>query len=60
LARFSASKETLSLEEFRSLMTSGMLHPEHKGRYWVALSLAEAETIRRISNEDSVSSLFID
>jgi hypothetical protein len=46
--KFSANKELITLDEFRSLLTCGMLYPENKGRYWVALSLAEAETIRRI------------
>lgn len=48
LERFSSSKSLVSLDEFRSLVTSGMLHPQHVGRHWVAVSLAEAETIRRI------------
>lgn len=48
MATFSADKEFLTFNEFRNLMTSGTLYPEHKGRNWVALSLAEAETIRRI------------
>eukprot|EP01038_Epipyxis_sp_PR26KG_P004031 gene4031-5768_t len=38
----------LALDEFRDLLTCGILYPEHIGRHWVALSLAEAETIRRI------------
>ena len=37
-----------SLEDFRALLTSGELFPESAGRYFVALSLAEAETIRKI------------
>lgn len=45
---FSSDKKYLNFEEFKALMTSGILHPEHKGRNWVAVSLAEAETIRRI------------
>jgi hypothetical protein len=46
--KFSADKQFLTFSEFRTLMTGGTLYPEHKGRNWVALSLAEAETIRRI------------
>lgn len=46
--KFSGDKKFLTLPEFRALLTSGVLYPEHKGRHWVALSLAEAETIRRI------------
>ena len=38
----------LTFEEFTELLTSGFLTPEHVGRQWVAVSLAEAETIRRI------------
>jgi hypothetical protein len=43
-----SEKPGMDLVQFKSLLMSGMLHPVHKGRYWVALSLAEAETIRRI------------
>jgi hypothetical protein len=46
--KFSSEKKYLNFDEFKALMTSGILHPEHKGRNWVAVSLAEAETIRRI------------
>ena len=38
----------LSLNDFRSLLTSGELFPVHAGRHYVALSLAEAETVRKI------------
>ena len=49
IAQFSREKlGYLSLEEFTSLLISGLLHPQHVGRYYVAVSLAEAETIRRI------------
>lgn len=48
LSSFSSSGSGISLKEFRRLLTCGRLHPQHKGRYWVAVSLAEAETIRRI------------
>ena len=41
-------KGFLSFQEFQSLLVSGILHPQHIGRYYVAVSLAEAETIRRI------------
>ena len=43
-----AKKPYLALDEFTALLVSGTLHPQHVGRYWVALSLLEAETIRRI------------
>jgi hypothetical protein len=38
----------MSFDEFRLMLTSGALRPVTKGRHWVALSLAEAETIRRV------------
>ena len=30
------------------MLVSGRLYPAHCGRYWVAVSLAEAETLRRV------------
>ncbi len=48
IQRFSSDKTCLNFDDFKTLMTSGILFPEHKGRNWVAVSLAEAETIRRI------------
>ena len=48
LKRFSALKTMMSLEEVALLLRKGELHPEHEGRYFVAVSLCEAETIRRI------------
>ena len=48
IAKFSSDKTYLNFDDFKALMTSGILFPEHKGRNWVAVSLAEAETIRRI------------
>lgn len=38
----------VKLNEFSNMLTSGRAQPKSKGRHWVALSLAEAETIRRI------------
>lgn len=38
----------MTFNEFKALSTSGELHPVHSGRYWVAVSLAEAETLRRV------------
>eukprot|EP01036_Dinobryon_divergens_P039743 gene39743-52448_t len=46
--KFSKDKMYLTLAQFRSLVTCGLLQPRSGGRYWVGLSLAEAETIRRI------------
>jgi hypothetical protein len=47
--KFSQEKRGyLSFDEFTNLLVSGILHPQHVGRYYVAVSLAEAETIRRI------------
>lgn len=48
MKEFSTNQKTLSLEEFRTLLTTGRLTPCNAGRKWVILSLAEAETIRRI------------
>ena len=42
------SDSAVSLAALRRLLLSGWLHRKHKGRYWVAVSLAEAETLRRI------------
>ena len=39
---------SMTLDEFSNLMASGRAQPKSVGRFWVALSLAEAETIRRI------------
>ena len=38
----------ITYNEFKKLLLSGLLQPTHKGRYWVGISLSEAETIRRI------------
>jgi len=38
----------LSFEGLGKLLRQGKIHPQHKGRYYVALSLAEAETLRRV------------
>lgn len=38
----------ISLAGFKAALTSGRLRQVEKGRYWVMLSLAEAETLRRI------------
>jgi hypothetical protein len=48
LSHFSSDKKLIGLDDFRSLLTCGKLHPTHAGRNWVAVSLAEAETIRRV------------
>lgn len=43
-----SDQKLMSLADFRSMLTHGQLHPSHVGRYFVAVSLCEAETIRRI------------
>ena len=43
-----AGSTELSLGAFSNLLRQGGLHPAYKGRYFVALSLAEAETLRRV------------
>ena len=48
MEQFSSDKEYMTYHEFRRLLTCGFLQPEYEGRFWVALSLAEAETVRRI------------
>lgn len=48
MSKWCKDKSHMGFEEFKKLMESSELRPESKGRYWVALSLAEAETIRRI------------
>jgi len=48
MENFAADKEYMTREEFRRLLTCGTLQPEYEGRFWVAVSLSEAETIRRI------------
>ena len=44
----SNSSTMITYNEFKKLLLSGLLQPSHKGRYWVGISLSEAETIRRI------------
>jgi hypothetical protein len=38
----------MSAQGLRDMLVQGSLRPEHRGRYWVAVSLAEAETLRRV------------
>lgn len=38
----------VTASEFRDMLTSSRAQPKSIGRHWVALSLAEAETVRRI------------
>ena len=42
------SSQVITVDELRDILTSGHLQPKYSGRHWVALSLAEAETIRKI------------
>ena len=41
-------QKVLSYGDFKKILESGILHEQEFGRYFVCLSLAEAETIRRI------------
>jgi Ca2+-binding EF-hand superfamily protein len=41
-------KEALDYAQTAAFLQSGLLRPEQSGRYYVTVSLAEAETIRRI------------
>jgi hypothetical protein len=43
-----SSSGGLSAQSLRDMLVQGSLRPEHRGRYWVAVSLAEAETLRRV------------
>ncbi len=43
----------MSLDDFRALLTSDVLFPQTPNRCWVAVSLAEAETIRCILHGQS-------
>merc|ERR1711865_6559 len=38
----------MTRDRFHALISSGMFHPIDKERHWVAVSLAEAETVRRV------------
>jgi hypothetical protein len=38
----------VTAQGLKDLLSRGRLRPEHRGRYWVAVSLAEAETLRRV------------
>jgi hypothetical protein len=48
ISNYSVFDPYLSFQDFEALMISGTLFPEHANRHYVAISLAEAETIRRI------------
>ena len=45
---FGCGGQGVTAEGLQEILISGRLYPEHHGRYWVAVSLAEAETLRRI------------
>lgn len=47
ITEFGCADGGVDADGFARLVSCGVLHPEHSGRYWVALSLAEAETLRR-------------
>ena len=48
MSKFSRDKEYLTLKDFILLAKSGVLQPKTANRHWVAVTIAEAETIRRI------------
>jgi hypothetical protein len=48
MKRYSSDGNHLNFEEFKSLFSSVDVRPIHNGRNWVAISLKEAETIRKI------------
>ena len=45
---FGCGGQGVTAEGLQEILISGRLYPTHHGRYWVAVSLAEAETLRRI------------
>ena len=47
-SRFGTAEGELGYENIHQLVSNGQLHAEEAGRHFVAVSLAEAETIRRI------------
>jgi hypothetical protein len=48
LLEFGDGSGGVSKQGLRDILVRGCLRPEHRGRYWVAVSLAEAETLRRV------------
>ncbi len=48
IKEFGSGKEALNYQQVKRFLQSNVLRPEQSGRYFVSLSLAEAETIRRI------------
>ena len=46
--QFGGDGQGVTVEALEQILVSGHLYPAHKGRYWVAISLAEAETLRRL------------
>ena len=46
--RTSGDAGGLTLSQFYRLVSSGTFHPVDPNRHWVAVSLAEAETLRRV------------
>jgi len=46
--QFGGNGQGVTVEALEEILISGHLYPTHKGRYWVAVSLAEAETLRRL------------
>ena len=60
MKKFCKDSEWMTLPEFRYMASSGMLQPRSGGRYWVALSLAEAETIRRVVHVRKNSAVLVD
>jgi len=48
VTEFGTGRDSLGMHDLEKLLTSGKLQQIEKGRFYVAVSLAEAETIRRI------------
>ena len=45
---FGSKGEGVTAQGLKDILVSGLLSPSHQGRHWVAVSLAEAETLRRM------------
>jgi len=59
LSEFGGVSRVLDAEAFARLVSSGALAPESEGRYWVAVNLAEAETLRRCLHVRADRTLFL-
>ena len=54
---FGSDDNCISVAAFESMLRSGHVHDIHSQRYWVAVSLAEAETLRRLLHVRNAQSI---